>query len=131
MIYESFAKFDKSAVSCIKDQHLNWYRLGLLPLALASIVFVYFGNNTTAIYIRLICDLDLQATLFALLAVILSLNASKVDSDIKIQFVGSLLRKKRALIANEIAISMNIAVSLIYFVFIPIVYGASEFKINI
>ena len=41
------------------------------------------------------------------------------------------MKKKRALITNEIAISTNIAVSLIYFVFIPIVYGSSEFKVDV
>jgi hypothetical protein len=34
-------------------------------------------------------------------------------------------------VLTEIAISFNFALVIIYFVFIPIVYGASEFKINV
>ena len=128
MIYHNFAYFEKSSVSCISDKRLPLVRLILgIMVTLAFIDLILFDPYDGKIWIRLMCDLELYAGFFAILAIILAHRASAVTGDTQINSVGELKKKKRALIINEIAISLNFAVFLLYFVFLPIVYGYEAF----
>jgi len=54
-----------------------------------------------------------------------------VPSDADITRTVDLMKKKNALILNEIAIFLNIMCSMMYFVFQPIVNGSKDFSANV
>lgn len=126
MIYHRFAKFEKSSLKCIPDERLPLLRFILIALVGVSIGLQAYANTfKEPIYKRVLTDIEFYASILAFVGLIQAHQASKVSSDKKIDRTNDLRKKKRALIINEMAISLNIACSLIYFIFMPIVYGTS------
>ena len=132
MIYHRFAHFEKSTIAKIPDQHLPIIRIILAVIVFICMILQFLANPTkTAFYYRLLTDVELYATFFAILGLILAHRASKVPSDQEITRTVDLMKKKNALIVNEIAIFLNIMCSLVYFVFQPIVNGSKAFEPNV
>jgi hypothetical protein len=96
--------------------------MGLVSVAIILQAFSNPYDGT--IYMRVLTDLEFWATIFALVGLILAERASSVDSDKEITEVNDVKKKKDALIINEVAITLNFACCLLYFVFMPIVYGS-------
>lgn len=128
MIYHHFAHFEKSSMECIPDRRLPILRLILGIAALITfITSIIFDPYEGMILTRLVTDIELYALFFAVLSFIFAHNAARVNSDQQIDKTSDLKKKKNALIINEIAISLNVSVCLIYFVYLPIVYGSRAF----
>lgn len=128
MIYHSFAHFEKSSIKSIPDNHLPIVRFVLAGFVAVSIVLQALSNPSGAkIYWRVLTDLEFYATFFAIAGLLMAHRASKIPANADINSTSDLNKKKHALIVNEIAITLNVACSLIYFVFLPIVYGAKTF----
>jgi hypothetical protein len=122
------AKFEKSTMKCVPDARLPLLRLILMLLVVVSIVFQALANTfKVPIYWRVLTDIEFWATISALLALYYAHRASSVSSDQVIDRTNDLMKKKDALIWNEIAISLNVACSVVYFIFMPIIYGSSKF----
>jgi uncharacterized membrane protein len=78
--------------------------------------------------VRIFTDIELYALFFSCLGLLLAHRASKIPQDAFVDSTKNLWKKKNALIVNEIAMSLNFAVCLLYFVFLPIVYGSRAFE---
>jgi len=82
MIYHHFAHFEKSSLTFIPDKSLPLIRLLLAIFsALAFIDLILFDPFDGKIWVRLICDLELYAGFFAIIALILAHRASAVTGD--------------------------------------------------
>lgn len=106
----------------ISDNNLKYYRLGFFITVLFAFLFQLLEPNVSIPY-SLLGDLEIYTTTSALAALFLSYRASFVENFDRPS--GPEIRKTRlALIWNSIAITINIVVMLIYFVFIPITKGS-------
>lgn len=137
MVYHQFAHFELSTNSCVPASRLSLLRLVLGFFITLSLVVQIVFNTTDpslpqpSLAVRLLCDLEIYALVFGVLAFILAERAARINTDGVLDKTSDLKKKKNALIVNEIAISLNLAVFMIYFVFLPIVYGARAFEKNV
>eukprot|EP00347_Sterkiella_histriomuscorum_P006953 403350807 len=132
MIYHSFAHFEKSTMSCIADDKLPIVRFVLAGFVGVSFLLQAISNPSgNPIYLRVLSDLEFYATIFAIAGLLLAHKASAVKADSDLSRTADLNKKKQALIVNEIAIMLNIACSLGYFIFMPIIYGAKSFEVDV
>ena len=132
LIYHKFASFEKSTMACVQDEKLPLVRFILAGLVAVSIILQAVSNPYgSPIYYRVLTDLEFYATILAIAALLQAHKASEVKADCELTRTNDLNKKKNALILNEIAIMLNIACSLGYFIFMPIIYGAKTFEVNV
>lgn len=119
LIHHHFADFGKSQYpQKISDGNLKYYRLGFFVTVLLAFLFQLL-EPTVSIPYSLLGDIEIYTTTSALAAIYFSNKASGVKNSEKP--TGPEIRNTRnALIWNSIAITINIVVLLMYFVFIPI-----------
>lgn len=123
LIHHSVANFGKSLYpQHIPDEKVVYFRMGLLLFAAIAFLFQFLGTSQS-LMLSLLMDLEFYTTTSAIVALVLSHQASKIKNA-KEPNSNEIRTKRKAIIWNSLAITINTVVVLIYFFFIPIVLAS-------
>lgn len=112
-IYNKLALFEKSCTHRVSDSGLQKWRIGFIILTCISVVFM--GYDCQWSIPDMLGELEYYAFYFALAAFLYIERLNHV--------VKSTERRKKAMIIMEVAVSLNIACFLMFFIFNPIIFG--------